>query len=207
MQENNYIISFLRSGQHLTRRLIEFYCQEKNIDFSYCEFYTCCKTSPCKHNSLYQKNHDFRGTFPINNEDKYLVLYRSNFLEQCEAYYRYTALKKDIRPDGSTISGSNKNIRYDKSNKSKLYKSIINNGSYYMTFISKWVLNDKANILKLDYDKIIDNPYLYTQAIEFFYGDKDSVDIIEKFQKIENIERQHIIDFNFNENTGIGIKK
>ena len=42
------IVSFPRSGQHLVEKILEFCCKEHDIDFTYCEFYTCCESLPCK---------------------------------------------------------------------------------------------------------------------------------------------------------------
>ena len=78
----------------MTEKLLRDFHTKFDIPYSYCEYYTCCRTIPCKLNSVYQKNHDFRLMFPIKDNEKYLFLYREDKIEQLEAYYRYTENQK-----------------------------------------------------------------------------------------------------------------
>ena len=78
----------------MTEKLLRDFHTKFDIPYSYCEYYTCCRTIPCKLNSVYQKNHDFGLRFPIKDNEKYLFLYREDKIEQLEAYFRY---KEGIR--------------------------------------------------------------------------------------------------------------
>ena len=39
----NIIVSFPRSGQHLIESVLRFLCTKIGKEFTYCEFYNCCK--------------------------------------------------------------------------------------------------------------------------------------------------------------------
>lgn len=191
----NYIISFPRSGQHLTARFLNFYCEQRKINFSYCEYYNHCRQVPCNENRIFQKNHDFGLNLSIDKNCKYLVLYRSNMIEQLESYFRYHNFERTVLPDLSTIAGKDKLINYD--DKKKLFNFIKKEKNYYFNFLEKWVFNDLKNILKIDYDKLIENPYEFCKIIKFFYEDDNSKKIVEEFLKFEKIEKKHEINFNF----------
>ena len=78
---NKNIVSVPRSGQHMTEPALRYYHKLMNIPFSYCEYYNCCKTRPCsKKPGAYQKNHDHDLNSEINDNEKYLFLYRANLL-------------------------------------------------------------------------------------------------------------------------------
>jgi hypothetical protein len=90
----NFLISFPRSGQHLTECILRYLCESHGIKYSYCEYYKCCNSTPCKKGSIFQKNHDFgiengKELVEIDNESKYLVLFRKDSILQLESYYRY----------------------------------------------------------------------------------------------------------------------
>ena len=64
------IISFPRSGQHLIESVMRHLCLQHNIDFTYCEYYGCCKTIPCSKGYLFSKNHDFSLDLEIKKDVK-----------------------------------------------------------------------------------------------------------------------------------------
>ena len=84
----NFLVSFPRSGQHLLERLLKDTYEYYDWEFSYCEFYECCRSAPCSKGSLFTKNHDFGVNLPIEDEYRYLVLYRHDKLRQLEAWFR-----------------------------------------------------------------------------------------------------------------------
>lgn len=90
----SFIISFPRSGQHLTSGVLEWLHEKNDLNYGYCEFYNCCRSVPCEKGHNFQKNHDFwlyqnNNLLKIIESHKYLVLYREDIISQLEAYYRY----------------------------------------------------------------------------------------------------------------------
>jgi hypothetical protein len=82
------IISFPRSGQHLFERMIKHISLYYKKEFSYCEYYNCCKKIPCTKKSIFQKNHDFDLKLQLQKNDKFIILYRKDKIAQLESYYR-----------------------------------------------------------------------------------------------------------------------
>lgn len=164
------IVSFPRSGQHLVEKILEFCCKEHNIEFTYCEFYNCCNSIPCKQNKMIGKNHDFDLTMELENDYKYISLYRKDVILQLEAYYRYW-----IKCN---------NYEYD-------YNSLLNfikdNERYYKKFTKKWIKNKNKNILKLEYYEILNNPIKSSKKIfrHFFPEVKINNKIFDKLIDIE----------------------
>ena len=169
----NFLISFPRSGQHLTESILRYLCESHGIDYSYCNYYRCCNNTPCKKGSIFQKNHDFgienvKELVEINNESKYLVLFRKDPILQLESYYRFVLSKHDI----------NTSYNYD-----DLLKFVKGKLPYYNNFIKKWVNNEYNNILKVEYYELINNVVDTSQRIfNHFYPEI----IIDKY-KLDNI--------------------
>jgi len=166
------IISFPRSGQHLLQSILEYILVNHNKPYSFCEYYTCCKTTPCKKNSIFQKNHDFYNTYTILPNNKYIVLYRRDKILQLESYYRFII---------------NKN--HKEYNDMDLVKFINKQSTYYDNFINKWV--NKENILSIEYYELIQNP---KESIEKIFAYTYPTLILNK-DIIENIAE---IDFSIN---------
>ena len=118
------IVSFPSSGQNLIYRLLNKIYDYYSINYSYCEFYTCCNSIPCKKKAIFQKNHDFKLNLNIKSDDKLIVLYRNNKFEQLEAYFR---LHKKL---------NNSTINYNNINSCKDFVKFYNErASYYDNFI------------------------------------------------------------------------
>jgi len=164
------IVSFPRSGQHLVEKILEFCCKEHDIDFTYCEFYTCCESLPCKEDKQISKNHDFNLELEIKNNNKYVSLYRKDIIIQLEAYYRYW-----IKYNGTKY-------KYE-----DLLSFVKDKTQYYNEFVNKWINNKNKNILKVEYYEILDNPEKISKKIfKHFFPDvkiKNSV-----FRNLVNIE-------------------
>ena len=169
-----FIISFPRSGFNLTYRLLEKFHSQNNLEFIFCNYYFCCKNSDiCKLNYKYQRNHDFKLSVKINENDKYLFLYRKNKLEQLEAYFRYI----------------NPNINYKNPNDYlKLKKFIIDKSKYYDDLLDKYTSKKRDNILVIDYNDYINEPInTFNKIIEFFdlkYSRKHIENFINNSEKI-----------------------
>jgi hypothetical protein len=151
----NYLISFPSSGQHLTERMLKHYCEYTKQQFSYCEFYSSCKKTPCdcKPKRLFQKQHDFQLNIKIEHESKYLVLYRTNLQDQLFAWYRVN--KKLCK------------------NMESLPKFIEQRRQFYIDFVDKWINTSYTNILVVSYDEIVINPYCYSSIFAHFFPSND----------------------------------
>jgi hypothetical protein len=157
MPTNKFIISFPRSGSHLTFNVLEYLHKEHKLSYSECEFYTCCKQTPCPKGRIFQKNHDFLLDLPILDTKKYIVLYRKDKIKQLDAYYRFTTESQWKQP-------------YDIDTLSIFCK---NKSSYYDDFMKKWLHNhSNTNILSIDYETIVAKPYeSYKLIMSFLYPD------------------------------------
>lgn len=198
------LISFPRSGQHLTERILKFYCKANRIKFSYCEFYTHCQTTPCKSKRLFQKNHDFDLKLPIDPGNKYLVLYRSNMIEQLEAWFRYELDKK------WNLQHNKQDINYNYCEKRSALISFIDKnyswigrtrGEYYLGFIKKWVMSSNKNILRVEYNSFLEKPDIFLSVFIHFFPNLDhSQDkkILSDFCKKEPIKKQTKVNLDFN---------
>jgi len=180
---NHNIISFPRSGQHMTERLLSEFHQQNNLPYRYCEFYHCCHRSPCKYNSVYQKNHDFNLSLKILPNQKYLFLYRENKIEQLEAYYRFN--RKSSNPD------------YENP---KEYLNLLNfcrsKSSYYDNLVKKFLNNKSKNILCIEYGDFLNNPSKTFHKIVNFFELNYSFECVDNFYKNRNekIHRKNTLD-------------
>lgn len=140
----NFIISYPRSGQHLVSTILEYMTTAHDMEYSYCEFYSCCRTFPCKKDALFLKNHDLDGKVPITPENKYLVLYRKDPLLQLEAYARYK----------------------NKTSMEQVVNFIHHHKKSYDRFVMKWCsTTTTSNILVVDYYELLASPIESTRAI------------------------------------------
>jgi len=153
MDRMNFIISFPRSGQHLVAGVMEYITKGHDLEFSYCDFYSCCKSIPCQKGSIFMKNHDMphhRNNIrvPIDQQNKYLVLYRKDPILQLEAYARYL----------------------DKKTLEEVISSIRKSRAYYNKFVEKWVDTNNNNILVFDYYELLASPVENMKTIfQHFY--------------------------------------
>lgn len=181
---HNYnLISYPRSGQHLTERLLISICKYFNQPYSYCEFYNCCRTIPCIKNSRFMKNHDFGFDYEIKPDQKYIVLYRTNVIQQLESYFRISM------PFQKTFNYLEDHLLY-----SKLLKFIQNKLPIRDRFLKKWVTdNNENNILKINYDDIIKNPHNYLNQLltfmEIKHTNNDILNILASFEKITYLNK------------------
>jgi hypothetical protein len=147
------IVSFPRSGQHLIENILNHCCKEHNIEFTYCEFYSCCNSIPCENGNEFSKNHDFHLDLEINESIKYVAVYRKDLILQLESYYRYITKLE------------NKKYKYK-----DLLNFVIKKSSYYTDFVNKWIDNENENILKVEYYNLLENPENLSRKIfQHFY--------------------------------------
>lgn len=129
-------VTFPRSGHHLVIDILKELARSHDVEFSYCEYYTCCKEFPCAHNCQIMKNHDFDLSLQSIPDFTYIVMYRDNPIEQLEAWYRF-------------------NIGSQTYNIDDCLTFIKGHSLYYTAFLKKWV--DQCQ-LAITYDALIDNP-------------------------------------------------
>jgi len=134
------IISFPRSGQHLLQSILNYIFINHNLEYSFCEYYSCCKSVPCKFKRIISKNHDFGNKYTVLPTDKYVVLYRNDMILQLEAYYRYSISKNKLE------------YKYD-----DLIKFIKERSKYYYNFKDKWIDKNYDNVLKIEYYDLVTN--------------------------------------------------
>lgn len=196
MKKQITIVSFPRSGQHLTERLLKFYCKKQQLKFSYCEYYSHCNHSPCLNRRVFQKNHDFDLNLPIDSSQKYIVLYRNNMTAQLESWFRYY-LKEQWN-----VSHDNKEIDYKNTEKRNMLIKFINSKTdYYVNFLKKWVYNSYTNIYKIEYNDLINNSENILQMFNFIFPDidhKNDKKILNAYNKQEKITIQNTVDLTFN---------
>ena len=164
------IVSFPRSGQHLVEKILKYCCSEHNVEFTYCELYTCCHSIPCAKGKEISKNHDFELDLEINSDIKYVILYRKDIILQLEAYYRYW------------IKYNNEKYRYK-----DLLNFVKDKTDYYNNFVNKWISNKNKNILKVEYYEILDNPKKVSKKIfkHFFPDTKINNNVFKNLTDIE----------------------
>jgi hypothetical protein len=170
------IISFPRSGQHLVERFLRFYHKENNLEYSYCEYYKHCLKIPCADNCVFQKNHDWNLDLAINEDEKYIALYRSNAQKQLDSFYRHNSKKSKLI----------KNLEIK-----EYYYFINKNKIYYNKFVKKWIKNSNEKILKIDYEDLIINPMFNLNLILRHIFKKFNEESITNFLKIEKINDRH----------------
>ena len=71
-----------------------------------------------KNKNSFQKNHDWKLDFQINDKDKYLFLYRKNKVQQIEANFRLHLKNKN------TISTTNLKIDYTENTLKSYYSRL-----------------------------------------------------------------------------------
>ena len=179
------IVSFPRSGQHLFERICRHIFLYYGKNFSYCEFYECCRKIPCEKKSIFQKNHDFNLRLNFETNDKFIVLYRKDKIKQLESYYRFECeYKKDFY--NSQIDYTNSKV-FD-----NLIKFIKRKNKYYKSFVNKYISSNKyPNSLIIEYDEFVTNQYeqilriINYFEIQYTNLEKDVENIINSFEKIE----------------------
>ena len=135
------IISLPRSGQHLLQSILQYIFINHKLEYSFCEYYKCCKSIPCKFNKIICKHHDRDLDYKILPSEKYVVLYRDDMILQIEAYYRYNIKLKNIQ-------------KYELNT---LIEFIKGKTKYYYDFKDKWVHKSYDNVLKIEYYDLVTN--------------------------------------------------
>lgn len=147
-----FLISYPRSGQHLTSSILQKVLFAHSLPFSYCNYYRCCNQIPCRHRCIYQKNHDFNNKLQICSDQKYIVLYRKDSIRQLEAFYRF-----HIKERNETT--------YNVEDACQFYLDRIDK---YNAFISKWVNIQRSNVLPIEYYDLCADPFTTIMSMLHF---------------------------------------
>jgi len=181
-----FIVSFPRSGQHLIERLLKHIYNYYGKEYGYCEFYSCCGTTPCKKKSLFQKNHDFGLNLELKSDEKFLVLYREDKIHQLESFFRFDAFFH--------MDKFNSIVNYDDEIIfNRLIDYIKLKSDYYDGFINKYIKSKQyKDSFLIEYSHFLSNPKQYIKQIILFLNltnsetlDLDSENIVHSFEKIE----------------------
>lgn len=173
------LISIPRSGQHMTENALRYYHNLMNIPFQYCEYYNCCKSRPCKINPFaYHKNHDesimWCNGIEINNNDKYLFLFRKSKLQQIEAHFRLYLQVKNINKTTNKVD-------YNDEKMFEQFKIFFqDNKSYYEKIYNKYLNTKKENILPIEYENFVLNFNVVFEKILNFFDIPINKEFIEK---------------------------
>jgi hypothetical protein len=128
------------------------------------------------------KNHDFDLKYEILPTNKYIVLYRSDYIHQLESYFRI------VYPTIQKFNYLENPLLYK-----KLIEFIIKKIPYRNSFINKWVNNNNENILKINYDDIIKSSDIYLKSLLTFmqikYEETDISNILSSFEEIKYLNR------------------
>ena len=188
------LVSIPRSGQHVTERALNHYYNLINVNFEYCEFYSCCKTRPCmKYKYCYQKNHDFdlktTDGIIINDNEKYLFLYRDSIFEQLESYFRYELMRCNVIPTSNTY------IEYDDKIFMDRFIDFVKDWyPYYQKIMSKYLIK-KSNILQIEFNEYLLNFNETFKKILIFFDIPVKDEFIEKtklfINPVKNIKIQY----------------
>jgi hypothetical protein len=178
------IISYPRSGFNLIHRILTHYfnfykdspeIREYNPDLS------CNNPTP-----IVYRSHDFDGNADPNTISKMIILYRSNPIEQIDAYMRFVYCEKsELKITNHTACHATDRLySYDEVK----IKYIL-----YKRFINKWVLTPRKNSLVIDYRQLIENPVNTLSLIQtYLFGNADNA-LSEKIAHEMCIERKHSI--------------
>lgn len=200
MIKKTIFVTFPRSGHHLVTNVLFKYFS-KNINYpeikgdetrlkcrdvikagelNYCEFYHHCKAMPCPNfGTNIQKSHDFNLDLTIDNNYRYLILYRQP-VEAISSWYELLLRE----PFLNSLLG--KYVDYSRRSWEDFSKDAL---IFWKKFINKWVDKTPANFkLLMSYAEIVERPIIsFVNIIKFI--DPDSVIDFQLLSKcIEGID-------------------
>jgi len=193
----------------MIQRVLKDIYDSHNLEFTYCGYYSdsswtdsngvihnCgCGETPCARNCEFQKNHDFSLELEINDNCKYIVIYREDETLQLESMFRCREELIELREQSPEYSGLLPSDKYWKSHeieRNKISRLRINYEDrntfnnlieyytnyfkeYYTKFINKWVFNDHDNVIRTEYSEFTDNPSTSIHRILHFINNKSEL--------------------------------
>lgn len=176
---NVFLVSFPRSGQHFTQRLLERisgvddYCQLYRCSVKNCpgKNFTVAERSPCPAGRRIQKTHDFDLGMPTSQECRYAVLVRSP-LNSIQSRF-----EQDVRKHNGVLAidaaGSRVRVAPDRWGwRAFLWAQ----AKYWNEFSTKWAAESEKNpaIVRLfDYRDLIESADMMRNVIDFCLLDYD----------------------------------
>jgi hypothetical protein len=174
------LLTFPRSGNYMTKLILKDFFESKNKKITFCV--RCCNNDICKKNSLFKKDHDFKLIRKRYANQKYLILYRRDMIEQLESYFRLIYIQIP-------------NYKNEEDYKN-LLNFIIIQKNYYEGFLQKYVNQKKKNTLVIEYNDFLDDPKNNVFKIFKFFDiecTKSEVNTFLDNRKIK-IEKKNFLD-------------
>jgi hypothetical protein len=180
-----FLISYPRSGQHMMERMIRHVFALHGYEYSYCEYYNCCFSTPCRFNAMLQKNHDWELDFPID-AGLCAVLYRADRIRQIDAWLRYRN-STTKRGKWNHIVDPNPVWWTRERYKRGLLNHLRRGDKNYHDFVAKWVTSRRDNVTAVDYDQVIERPAraLRQVLVHLFPGVEFGARQIERAVEVE----------------------
>ena len=134
--------------------------------FHYCEYYYACRQHPCTHDgNKFQKSHDFDLNLTYDPVQKYLIQYR-NPLSLLISWFEMRLLRN------REVDSADGFLNF-----------VDRNESYVRDFQEKWMNNEIANRLLVDYESYISAPVKTLSEVIHFFGEDQVIDE-EKIQSV-----------------------
>jgi hypothetical protein len=184
------IASYPRSGYHLIDDILVKYFHFKTAKYNI----DCCKGAECKDpadtNPLQlHRTHDFHGKTDPAQYSKIITLYRSDPVEQIDAYIRFIRLQMKYNHSMSTDD----HCTFHSTQQPYTIQEIRHKYIFYNQFLNKWILQPPTNSLVIDYNTLVSEPVKTLSEIQLFlFGDCNS-DLSEKITSEMKIEKKNTI--------------
>lgn len=203
-----FIVSYPRSGHHMLEKLLYEIFTELGLEYSYCEYYFCCGTIPCKKKRIFQKIHNEGYLDGLDKENsKMIILYRENMIYQLEALFRYSAaghygnFEQELVQENNRLSVKyikNCSINYDDPNIfSELVKFIKKHKKGHESWKTHYINNNPCRKkVIIDYYEFLKSPLKFIEAILSLYNPelKYNVDTINRIIEKNDIKLKNPLD-------------
>lgn len=175
--KNVIIVSYPRSGQHYTERLLkqvtgkDEYCVPNQCLVDGCAGKDMAprKRFPCPAGRRFQKSHDGALKLKISDDFLYLVLFRRPL------YSIVSNLElRSVRENGVPLNEPGKGITLHPHSQEVWEKFALQKAEYWKGFIEKWVgAGTRENVLPMRYEDIIHSDEHASAMFDFLFPDYD----------------------------------
>lgn len=175
--KNVLLVSYPRSGQHYTQRLLEAvtgvddYCVPQQCLVADCpgKKMVAHGRIPCPAGRRIQKHHDFMTDLPISDEYQYIILYRKP-LHSIRSYYELET--KD--GNGVRLKRKGSKIAYYPDCKENWEEFAFFQAAFWRRFILKWsAAKFRSNVMLMDYDDVTREPARVRAMFDFLFQSYD----------------------------------
>jgi hypothetical protein len=205
--EKTVFITFPRSGHHLVVNVLikyfskntkhreilgnqtRLYCKNTIAagKLHYCEYYNHCQSTPCSDSKTnLQKNHDFGLNEGIDNNYRYIILYRHP-LDAVVSWYRFFVEGSFLEKIFGIFINDKKESWQDFSKKAIIF---------WKNFIKKWLYQTHIeHKLLMSYEEIIETPIIsFINVLKFIDPDSEiNLLLLKKCIEDSNIARKNDI--------------